>query len=53
VRTNKKTSGLVLSDRIIGCVTAAVHVGDKLRFYSPEQHKAKVRHFSETSETTI
>jgi hypothetical protein len=29
----------------------ASDMGDQLSFYSPEQHKAKVRHLLETSET--
>lgn len=50
-RRKKKCSGFILSGHSTGYMKVASDMGDKLSFYSPEQHKAKERHFLETSET--
>jgi hypothetical protein len=50
-RMNKKCSGFVFCGHNKGYIKVAGDMGHQLSFYSPEQHKAKVRHFLETSET--
>jgi hypothetical protein len=48
---NKKCGGLALSGHSTSYMKVASDMGDQLSFYSPEQHRAKVHHFLQTSET--